>query len=95
MNALNSTFFDAEWLSVLKYDREYRRKQANSGRPWGSDMPVLRDVVLVPKGQAYINGTQNSRKTNKGNNGKSYRRDFKRKTDLGEKMKICRCEIVL
>jgi hypothetical protein len=38
-----------EWSSVLIYDREYRKKQANSGRPWGSDIPILRDVTLVPK----------------------------------------------
>jgi hypothetical protein len=42
-----------EWLSILKFDREYRRKQANTGCPWGSDMQILREVTLIPKGQTF------------------------------------------
>ena len=39
-----------EWLSVLVFDREYRRLQANVGFAWGTDFGHLRDVLLVPKG---------------------------------------------
>ena len=38
-----------DWISVLRFDREYRKKQANTGKKWGSDMPLLRDVTLIPK----------------------------------------------
>jgi hypothetical protein len=38
-----------EWLSVLLFDREYRRLQANIGFLWGTDFGHLRDVLLVPK----------------------------------------------
>ena len=38
-----------DWVSVLKYVREYRKKQANTGQKWGSDMAILREVTLLPK----------------------------------------------
>ena len=59
-----------DWVSVLKFDREYRKKQANSGRPWGSDMPFLRDIILIPKGQVFKQ-TQGKQFENSGKNSKS------------------------
>ena len=35
------------WATVLLYDREYRRAQANYNFPWGSDVPHLVSVHLV------------------------------------------------
>ena len=38
-----------EWPSVLLWDREYRKMQANLGFRWGTDQSHLRDVLLIPK----------------------------------------------
>ena len=38
-----------EWVSVLLYDREYRRQQAFLGHAWGADNPHLHTVYLQPK----------------------------------------------
>ena len=38
-----------QWVSVLLYDREYRKLQANSGFRWGRDISHIRDVMLIPK----------------------------------------------
>ena len=40
-----------KWLSVLLFDREYRKMQANLNFTWGEDKSHLRDVLLVPKSQ--------------------------------------------
>ena len=37
------------WSTVLLYDREYRRSQSTYKFPWGSDVPHLVSVHLVPK----------------------------------------------
>ena len=37
------------WTSVLMYDREYRKAQAIYNFPWGSDVPHLVSVHLVPR----------------------------------------------
>ena len=37
-----------DWLSVLLFDREYRKMQANLGFEWGTDQSHLRDVLLLP-----------------------------------------------
>lgn len=38
-----------QWQSVLLYDREYRKMQANNGFVWGEDISHVRDLLLVPK----------------------------------------------
>lgn len=38
-----------EWVTVLLYDREYRRQQASLGHPWGVDNPHLYQVYLQHK----------------------------------------------
>ena len=44
-----------DWISVLLWDREYRKLQANVGFRWGYDISHLRDVFLVPKGSRFQN----------------------------------------
>ena len=92
-----------DWVSVLKYDREYRKKQANSGKQWGSDMPILRDVTLIPKQTSLYKGiprpdsTQTQGKSKKGS-GKDQaggqKRVAKKKgpsnTGAFDKYKVCR-----
>ena len=38
-----------EWVSVLKFDDEYRQLQATYAFPWSYDSPHLHEVALVPK----------------------------------------------
>ncbi len=38
-----------DWHSVLVWDREYRKSQANMLFDWGSDVSHLRDIMLIPK----------------------------------------------
>ena len=49
-----------EWLSVLLFDREYRKMQANLGFEWGTDQSHLRDVLLIPKISKEGKGTQDN-----------------------------------
>ena len=92
-----------EWTSVLKFDREYRKKQANTGKQWGEDMAVLRDVTLVPKGQGYKNhganqasnptgGKSSKNSRNKGRQGQNQNRSQRPppKPEYHDKYKICR-----
>ena len=37
-----------EWVSVLKFDDEYRQLQATYGFPWSHDSHHLHEVTLVP-----------------------------------------------
>ena len=41
-----------EWVSVLKYDNEYRQLQATYNFPWSYDSPHLHELVLVPRAKA-------------------------------------------
>ncbi len=41
-----------EWLSVLKYDDEYRQLQATYSFPWSYDSPHLHELILVPRVKA-------------------------------------------
>ena len=91
-----------EWVSVLRFDREYRKKQANTGRPWGADMPMLRDVILVPKDlftkQSQVkgldqasNGPKSNSKQRSGSKGKGQGKNYKKaqKPEFSDEMKIC------
>ena len=37
-----------EWVSVLKFDDEYRQLQATYSLPWSYDSPHLHELILVP-----------------------------------------------
>ena len=71
-----------EWSSVLKYDREYRKKQANSGKAWGDDIPMLRDVILVPKSRPV---TQTPGKRSDWSSSKQSRRSAGKNQQAGKK----------
>ncbi len=38
-----------EWVSVLKFDDEYRQLQATYSLPWSYDSPHLHELILVPR----------------------------------------------
>jgi hypothetical protein len=50
------------WATVLLYDREYRRAQANYNFPWGSDVPHLVSVHLVPRNDRIPGGGNSEKK---------------------------------
>ena len=41
-----------EWVSVLKYDDEYRQLQATYNFPWSYDSPHLHELILVPRAKS-------------------------------------------
>lgn len=43
------------WESVLRYDHEYRKGQAESGFPWGSDSPYLMQLHLQSNAPSHHN----------------------------------------
>jgi hypothetical protein len=44
--------FHFDWPSILRYDREYRGKQATYGFRWGTDPPHMSYAILIPKVKA-------------------------------------------
>lgn len=82
-----------EWVSVLLWDREYRKMQANLGFRWGTDQGHLRDVLLVPKqsksgfkfGQSGSSVNDQSGKNQKNvNGGQKFQGFSKKKKETGQ-----------
>jgi hypothetical protein len=48
-----------DWISVLKYDNEYRRLQATYKFPWGSNIQHLSNFTLVEKPKGWPKTAQN------------------------------------
>ena len=46
-----------EWVSVLKFDDEYRQLQATYGFPWSHDSHHLHEVTLVPMAKPKLTGS--------------------------------------
>lgn len=56
--------FQYEWESVLRYDRDYRAKQACHGFRWGVDPPHLSLAILIPRQRQGKPFNKNSTKIN-------------------------------
>jgi len=94
-----------DWQSVLIWDREYRKSQANLLFEWGSDVSHLRDIMLIQKSEEksesvaikYEEGDQGKKGPLKagqkgegsGQNHKSGNQDYRDLATEG-KLKLCR-----
>ena len=58
----NDTTTSSSLSTVLLYDREYRSAQANYNFPWGSDVPHLVSVHLVPRNDRIPGGGKSEKK---------------------------------
>ncbi len=55
-----------DWQSVLIWDREYRKSQANLLFDWGSDVSHLRDIMLIPKQRKFGSFSKEQVKSDQG-----------------------------